>query len=1181
MAETPPSPTAGPASEPGAIRLPDPGRAQRMAANPRISVWVGASAGSGKTKVLTDRILNLLLDGCPPNRLLCLTYTKAAAAEMLVRLSNRLSAWTVMPEGPEDRKDTLRFELADLRGRTPTVEEVDEARRLFARVLDAPGGLTIKTIHAFCQSLLARFPIEAGVPPHFDLADDQTAGELMTEARTRVLERARAETDPALAAALATVSDTLTGLGFEEIMNTVVLRDRARLADALRRTGGLAALNAALDRTVGVEPEETVDTVIVGAVADGVFPAEDLRAAMTALLAGSKTDIGRGEAMAAWLSLPDAAARSRDWPVWRGCFLTSEGERRARLATKTALKAAPDALDILEREAERVLAVEERCRAVALARRTAALITLSTAILEDYEAVKAARALLDFDDLIQRAADLLTREGMAEWVLFKLDEGLDHILIDEAQDTAPRQWRVVRALADEFFTGDSAHEARVQNDPEAGPRTVFAVGDTKQSIYSFQGAEPQGFLDTRAYVAGKAADAGRAFESVPMALSFRSTGTVLRSVDAVFNREPARTGVVEPGLSRVDHESFRVGHAGRVELWPMVEGEESEAPEPWAPPVARGTSDDPAARLAARIAGQVAGWIGRETMPARDRTVRAGDIMILVRRRDALVTELARALKRQGIAVAGVDRLVLLNDMAVRDLMTLGRAALLPEDDLTLATALKGPLIGMDDQALEDLASGRARPRLWHALRDRAESDPALAAIRDRLSALRDQARALPPHDFYQQVLTQGGRRALTRRLGLEADEAIDEFLNQALAYEASHTPSLQGFLRWIEVAEVVVKREMEAGSADQVRIMTVHGSKGLQAPIVILPDTARPPQNRESLLWSEPEGEAPALPLWSSGAKRDEAVAARARAALNDRAAREYRRLLYVAMTRAEDRLIVCGWTNKRKAAEDGWYNLVRGALLEIGQPFTPFDGSEADAENPGLLLEDPQQVPPKADGGPDGGQTPAAAPPPDWVTSPAPREPTPPQPLAPVRDEAAEEPAVRSPLAADDRFKRGTVLHRLLQSLPDVPPAERAAVGRRYLTRATHRIPADLAEAWLAEALAVLDDSRFAEVFASGSRAEAPIVGLLGGRVISRRIDRIRVTEDTVLIVDFKTNRPPPTDIDAIPEIYLRQIAEYRLLLTGLYPKHAVRCGLLWTDAPALMEVPQTLTDRFASPS
>lgn len=1138
-------------------------RNQRDAADPAVSAWVAASAGSGKTKVLTDRLLNLLLAGTKPQRLLCLTFTKAAAAEMATRLSRTLAKWTVLDA------DALGAELEALDGRVASQDRMAKARRLFAEVLDAPGGLKIQTIHAFAQSLLGRFPLEAGVPPNFRLADDRAAAALLEDAERFVLERARGGGDGPLADALTVVTERAAEQTVRDLLKTMLVQ-RTRLTRSVEAAGGIDAIAARLHAILGTDPAESDWSLRRTASAEGAFERDALHDAASALAAGSKTDAKRADALFDWLALPDGDARATVWDDYKRALLTQEGTIQARLATNGVQQRAPSVLADLTREAERLLAVEERRKALDTALRSAALIRLSAAIIDAYADAKSRRALLDFEDLVERARRLLAAPGTAAWVLFKLDEGLEHILIDEAQDTSPAQWEIVRKLAEEFFAGQGAAAER---SPDR-PRTIFAVGDVKQSIFSFQGAAPVEFSRAREYFADRVTAARQCFRDVQMQVSFRSTSAVLAAVDAVFAREDARQGVAEivAGVTReITHRASREGQAGRVELWPVIEPEEEESGDPWSPPLARASMDAPVTRLAQAIAARIAGWIGTgELLEAQNRPIRPGDVMVLVRRRGAFVAELVRALKAAGIPVAGVDRMVLTEQMAVRDLIALGESLLLPDDDLTLATVLKSPLVGLSEDDLLDLAHGRRERRLWAELRRRADETPVFGRAAGRLTRWGGMARHLPPHAFYQQILSADrGRERLVARLGPDCEDAIDEFLAQALDDERENPPSLQAFLHAVVAGEQEVKRELEGGDIDQVRVMTVHGAKGLQAPIVILPDTVRPPQLRDPVVW---HGNGIDLPLWAPSSGSADAISAGARARAREAMEEEYRRLLYVAMTRAEDRLIVCGWKGRRDPIQKGWFGHASAGL----------PGIAAEEEDGTLIVSAPQKATLPAP--PQAATADAAEPLPGWARAAAPREPTPPRPLAPSRP-ASDEPPVRSPLQRDgtDPFKRGVLLHRLLQLLPDMDPGRRREAGRALLARPVHGLSEQQVGSWLDEVLAVLDDPAFAPVFGPGSRAEVPIVGQVTGpdgpQIVSGRIDRLAVRAGEVLIVDYKTNRPPPESIDAVADMYLRQMATYRSLVSSLYPGRSVRCALLWTDGPSLMPVPDTLLQGFGA--
>lgn len=1145
---------------------------QRLAADPVTSVWVGASAGTGKTKVLTDRVLRLLLAGTRPDRILCLTFTRAAAAEMANRLAQRLADWSTMPEAG------LEEQLAELTGAgRPDAGERDRARRLFAEVLDTPGGLNIQTLHSFCQSLLRRFPVEAGIAPQFGLMETRSAEEAMAGAIAAVLHEARLQPEGDVGLALARVTARLGEGEFAELLAELA-SERGRFNRMLEANGGLDGAIRAAGEALGVGPGTDIEALLLEACQDSAFDGPALRQAMSALETGARTDKDRAALLAGWLAA-DPAGRAAGMASYREIFFTATGERRSRLATVGAVKTFPDIEAVLVREIERLERLAETVAAAECAADTAALFTLAARALSGYEQHKRRKALLDYDDLILGTISLLEQSRMAAWVLYKLDGGIDHILVDEAQDTNPDQWRVVRLIAEEFFTGESAGER---------PRTLFAVGDEKQSIYSFQRADPAEFRRMRDHFARRIKEAEQKWDRITLEVSFRSTSAVLEVVDALFNNA-ARNGVLADNET-VRHRPFRSGHAGLVELWPPVEPQESDASDLWQPALSVEHRVQPAAQLAGAIAATVADWLARgEMLPARGRPIEAGDIMVLVRRRNSFVEALVRAFKERGVPVAGADRLSLSASLAVQDLLALARFLLLPDDDLTLATLLKCPLIGLTEDALFDIAYDRqarhGRTGLWAALQKRALEDPQLAPAADWLLDLIGRADFSTPFELFARILSApcpgdgiSGRRAMLGRLGAEAEEPLDEFLAQALAFERAHPPALQSFVRWMETGDTELKREQEGAGSGMVRIMTVHGSKGLQAPIVFMPDTLSTPQNGKQRLFWPHGGDDPKVPLWVARASGHSRITRRLRQDHDLRQQQEYRRLLYVAMTRAEDRLYVCGYATGRAAPADCWHALVKGCLEELA---TRGEASRAElpaaalSATPGwsgevLRVSHAQSRPVTARASEEEAAL-AVPPAPAWLTRPPLQELSPPKPLAPSKPDE-EEPAARSPLEGSDgyRFQRGTLIHRLLQTLPDLAPARRGAAAAAYLARPVHRLSATEQQQMVDETLAVLADPVFGPIFGPGSRAEVPLTGVVGHRVISGQIDRLLVTDDQVLIVDFKTNRPPPREVSGVAGEYLRQLGVYRTLVSRIYPGRPVRCALLWTDGPFLMEVP-----------
>jgi ATP-dependent helicase/nuclease subunit A len=1175
--------------------LRKPGEDQAAAANPLKSVWVGASAGTGKTKVLIDRVLRLMLprDGMDadsatrPEKVLCLTFTKTAAAEMSNRIYQRLARWAVI----EDVK--LEGDLASLLGAPASKETVQEARRLFARVLDTPGGLKIMTIHSFCQSVLKRFPVEAGLPPHFELMDEQSAVEYLLRCQHDMIAAAANDPQSPVAAAFSLLALHLDQSAMSDLMSKIMAK-RSLLAAIFAKHGDTATSAqqtiAAVYKHLELAPDMREETVLqnVGQLAPEAEV--NLRHALRVLLEGSKTDLDKAACMQPWLE--NASRRGALLHLYRGAFFTTTGDIRKTLATKKVKEAYPDIEDVMIREAERLQGIEDQLAAVRLAELNGALLTVAAEMVGRYERHKQATDKLDFDDLIIRTSALLDTKGMVGWVLYKLDEGIDHILVDEAQDTSPSQWRVVRAIADEFLAGRGARDDAT--------RTLFVVGDEKQSIFSFQGADPAAFAEMQDYFGGKVKNIQEGWE-IFLEYSFRSTRTVLEVVDGVFGVADVRRGVVADMTRDVLHRPFRTGHAGVVEVWPLVQAQVSAEAEPWQMPVDIEPGDNAGSRLAKKMAETIKDWLDRaEMLESRGRPIKAGDVLILVQSRSALVEMIMRALKEHDVPVAGIDRMTLTEEISVMDLLAVAGFALQPRDDLTLATVLKSPLIGVSEDELFTLCHGR-KANLWDVVRDQR---PDIAAwLKTRI----DRSGYSTPYEFFAEILNTAcvaddrtGRRALYARLGMDIQDALDEFLNACLHFEQSHTPSLQTFVSWFLRGEAQIKREQDAHKQDQVRIMTVHASKGLQAPIVFLPDTVKVlhdhNKGRVRLLWpaenAVTEGAAGAtVPLWSPRKEFDAKVYADAQGLAADKQMEEYRRLLYVALTRAEDRLYIAGYYGKNKPKEGCWYNLVQNAFPATAEavPFMLDGAALTDESGTALMarkLTHPQTVPPVLAAVNDETDTAEAVrkPLPDFAIQPPQAEPVPPLPLAPSKP-GEDEPAAKGPLGIDDgwRFKRGVIVHHILEVLPQLPPEKWPKTLASWLARPALALPVTEQKVFADEILRVLQHPDFAPIFGAGSRAEVPVVGLAGKniaapKILSGQIDRLCVTADEVLVVDYKTNRPPPKDESAVATVYLKQMAAYRSLLQKIYPDKTVRCALLWTDGPHLMPLSEKLLDPHA---
>ena len=1115
--------------------------AQTAAANPRTSAWVSANAGSGKTRVLTNRVARLLLHGVAPRRILCLTYTKAAAAEMSKRLFETLGRWSTM----EDQ--ALIEALAELEQAVVDPSQLAGARRLFAEALETPGGLQIETIHAFCQRVLKRFPVEARLPPDFEIMDDSRAAELRQEAIRSVVS---AESGPIFEAVSSLLAER-TEQAAESIAASA-LNKRAELMAFLLESGGepIIALSRALDLDIE-ETEETVRTTQL----DDPYRETEVLLAIAAVMTGegSKTDIEKGAALKAFLRGDNRSVHFADY---RSVFLTSEGTIRKRLTTKAVTKVQPNAVDVLTREGERLRELDEKLKACLTRTRTLRALTIGEAAIEHYTGAKKAARVLDYDDLIAAAEDLITADQNA-WVKFKLDGGIDHILVDEAQDTSPPQWRIVAALGAEFF-----EEQLLGGAPS---RTLFAVGDEKQSIYSFQGADPTKFNEMRDAFGSAAAAAQHPWLSVELDVSFRSASQVLQIVDDSFAEAHLRRSL-SVSEAPIAHVPQKTSLAGIVELWPPFVAPEKPKQEPWQLPVDRLPMEAPERALAARIAERIKTWLDAgEWLTRFERPMTPGDIMVLVRDRDRLFFEIVSALKASGLDVAGMDRIVLRDELAFLDLEAIGRFASMPGDDLALAEVLKGPLFAFSDDDLMAVAVGR-KGRLWPALC--ASELPYCVAAADRLGEIVRRAKLERPYEFLRAVLEAGGRRALWAHLGDEAGEVIEELLSLALSYEREEPPTVQGFLGWLSSAAGTVKRDMEQ-AGNKIRVMTVHGAKGLEAPVVVLPQTHIKRKNNRGADFTQHEDSG--VWLWPAAKVDCDQVTLSAIENVEARQEDESRRQLYVAMTRAEERLYVCGLTTRTDDPETSWHGLVRRALEGIGKEVEVWPGTM------GLRFGEP--MPPV--GKPQSekrGQSPEL---PQWLSSVPPTERKvirrSPSGLLPEEEGRLKAP---SPLLASSARARGIAVHKLLEILPVAPhdqwPGLADAMLARHLPAATGT---DREQLYL-QVKGLLEDPAFSDVFSQNARAEVPLTGIRtlpdgASLTISGQIDRLCVTADTVLCVDFKSNAYSPARWEDAPRTYLAQMAAYRLLLQDIFQGKQIVCGLLWVAGPRLMLLPDEALD------
>ena len=1170
------------------LLLPEHETATRLEATaPRVNAWVSANAGSGKTSILRDRVIRLLLDGVPPDRILCLTFTKAAAAEMQGRIFAELARWVALDDAG------LAATIDRLVGVEPAPStkkaiRMARARQLFAEAVETPGGLKLQTIHAFAERILHLFPIEAGVPVDFVVLDENEALDFRAIARRSALKEAVTKPDSAIGRALNTIASAVSYDGFarvidEAIAALTVLRNERPERSSSVSPEAIALQDQRYQDVFGVPmgtSAHDLDCAVLSSVFDPRIAAE---------IVAVMLEHGRNK------TTPEAAKRLEAYAQAKtpqaqvegllSFMLTATSPRKIRdkLIEAAIEKAFPEIKAHLDQAKIAVAEYLEQRQALRACMRSRALWYFADQVLDRYARAKASRNSLDFDDLIARLRHMLNA-GQSAWVMMKLDAAIDHILVDEAQDTTPAMWDIIKALADDFFSGEG--QARFT-------RSLFVVGDEKQSIFSFQGAKPHVFEEVRqhfservAYTRQEGDPPDRISRPVELKHSFRSSADILAAVDRVFVHKDRASGLSASGME-IRHIAAHDGFPGLVELWPVEPAPPKLEQDPDAP-VDAPPPKHPAIRSAERIAQTIGQWLSHGERHLSDGTlVQPSDILILAQHRNVFFNAVLRELKRRNIPVAGADRLKVQEEIAIHDLLAVARASLLPADDLALAAALKSPLFGLDDAMLETLCAGRVED-VRSALRAMAMESPVLAAIHHRLDDLHMRARMTTPFVFFSSLLIEpcpahpgvSGRQAILTRLGTDAADAMDAFLSDALAFEQSNPASLLAFVDMQQRRRSTIKRDQDTG-AGQVRVMTIHASKGLEARIVFLGDTLLTPRKqkeKQAFLMPSPGGE---CLVWAGG-KADETpdmgeMRARERHALLE----EYRRLLYVGLTRAADRLYVTAFERgKAKTPADPTSKKTPETKPDLDPMETPWhqlvaDGFEGASEVQKISTEQgdilrwaspgPATLAPVDDRSQQASERPGL---PHWLLTPLAATKRPVPPLRPSRRAAYGD---ADPITADikpDARLHGILIHRLFEHLPGLAAQERQHFGRILIAQEMPQLADIHVQAMLDNVLPFISSPLGQRLLGPQSRAEVAIAGnvvLADGQSspVSGRIDRVLVQDDSIEILDFKTGNPRAAVED---ENILRQMALYRALLLQIYPKKAIIAHVFWTQSMVL---------------
>ncbi len=1046
---------------------------QLKASNPLLSSWVSASAGTGKTKILTDRVLRLLLQAVPFNKILCLTFTNAAANEMQERIIANFEKWAHF--SPQDLCSTLENTL----GRKATKDELTIASSLFDSYLKTQDQINIYTIHSFCQKILKKFPLEAGISPHFKIIDEFKVKQIIRDIKKQLFNL------PELEPITRFFAENFHELTIDDIFNKII----SAKTKILKKEPNLSSTYSDLV-TQGInhiqklsnhDPNIYVDTINI--------ENPEVKNIIAKLIGNDlqNTDL-------------------------KSIFLTLSGAKKKRIVVKKIAKPDSDLYRELENIQDKIYQLDQAKKAEYLFSYSKLLAIISEKIASEFEAYKRKNSFLDYDDLIIHTENLLTNSHAKEWVLYKLDGGVEHLLVDEAQDTSKNQWRIIEALIEEFYAGESNNYYK--------NRTIFVVGDEKQSIFSFQGADISTFSYMNKFLNEKLKNGRKPFETIDLNVSYRSTREILTCVNDVFHKI-AKNNLEDFSAKLQEMTPHRLSHSGVVELWPLCVDEDSSDSEEFWPLVYQNNLGNGKIILAEKIANYVKEQINSgRILPSTNAKISAEDFMILFRTRDDFTDEVIKALKKAEIDITGLDRIPLAEDLGVADLLAIANFVLNPENDLNLAALLKSPILRLPEQELYILAilAKKNRISLWKYL----NLEKQYSLIKTKLQEFLSLYEILPLVDFFLYITDVLNYRDVIT----ENDEVIDEFLKLSKNYFLEYNSSLQNFIYWFQTHPITVKRDTD--TKNKLRIMTAHASKGLQSPIVILCDTTKLPNSIERFIWDENDQLLSAksssyIPEFYETLKIKE----------QQKAYQEYLRLLYVGMTRAEDHLIICGYQGKNKIPENCWYKLINHSMQEIGS--LDINGNLIYG-TPYLHVVSQNSLHNKKHT--------------KIIENKIPR------PIKSWKPETRSSDYKSSPVA----LEYGLIFHKILEDAvgsKNLDNFDKHPLIKTLSNNLQKRIKTSLKK--------LVSNVQFKELLKHEIKTELSFGYKTGSEIKIGRVDLAVISKDQVVIIDYKSGN----NYDSIPEAYIKQLKFYKEAFMEIYPDKNINCKILWLENGLIQDI------------
>lgn len=1124
------------------------------ATRPQNSISVAASAGTGKTWLLTSRILRLLLQGAAPSSILAISFTKKAAAEIDERIRMRLRTIAM-------NEAVARHEFQSLGLDADNHALLGQARGLYEQLLLAKTPLRINTFHGFCQSLLKRFPLESTLPPGFRV-DDVTL-EAQNEAWHKFKQTLRAAPESSLASAVDTLLRWLdTSTAVRSALDAFLHYRADWWAYTENEDDPAAYAQTQLEAFFSNKNKDLEPTTLSNEIRQKLtrihyllsrHPTETNTRICTHI---ASAIAAQHDQLALTYALHDA-------------FLTKSHTPRNLKYSKVLEKnlGAENAMQLIKLHDELVLMTVSRWDAhlrQTNLERNQAWIKAGISLLDLFQKSKLARQQIDFADLEWHAYRLLTQERHAEWVQYKLDQRIDHLLVDEFQDTNPTQWRLLLPLLNEMSAGNTERQ-----------RSVFIVGDAKQSIYRFRRAEPRLFGIARNWL-HDALDATELHQEH----SWRSSPAIIEFINLVFGGDSSMLQNFK------QHSTHHTSLPGKVTLMPLCMPEKLQADsdgmfrDPLSTPATPSDhiSNETEARQVAHTMSEIIGTAINDG--ANTRPLGYGDILLLVRSRTHIAA-FEIALREAGIPYIGASSSFLAEAIEIRDLVALLRFLIASHDNLSLAACLRSPIFDFNDDQLSTLALSEST-YWWHALEKLVDSshDAQLADAYKLLCSWRELANHIPTHDLLDRIfcdtdLISRMQAASPARLHARIESNLRRALDLALDANGGRYPCLSEYITHLEQAEAT---NIESLHTEAVRIHTIHGAKGLEAPAVFLVDAARNVSEpaaslRPIITWPASSERPTYFMITGRKAERDQ-KSADALSAEKRLASDEEANLLYVALTRARQILYISGTQGLHGPCES-YLHIRKKLACGFDHLSTQDNGIEicsTESDDMSALVQISFSELRKIN---------TTMQPDNPIMAPEYINPE----LASIFKSQSDDQSIRPSssamhdVEAQQSRTRGIALHRALELLTSQISPE--IINRLLCTEFSNsglldnviinKIFMQAQSVYMAPSLQWLFDSRQHK----WARNEVPMLYQYNKQTIDGRVDRVVETDDALWIIDYKSDTGAmPGNLAQYAAPHLRQLAYYAQGAACLWPKKQIRLGLLFTACGELYEIPQTAT-------